>query len=190
MRHWDGDHWGAEVKATSQGSVRIDPMRSEDSRVQPTTEQRVLLAAEPPIPPLPPRVREGAKGCLEGGLVVLAIVVLWVGGGALTLWIALAVAFSGDSSVAPVLIVGFLFIVLGTVGIVTLVFVKRPRSRRATAHQGATPSGWFPDPSGAHRVRYWAGERWSEWVADDEPATTTDPLSDDQSFPPPTALGA
>jgi hypothetical protein len=27
-------------------------------------------------------------------------------------------------------------------------------------------AGWFPDPSGVHRVRYWDGTAWSEYVAD------------------------
>jgi hypothetical protein len=33
---------------------------------------------------------------------------------------------------------------------------------------GAAGAGWFADPSRRHRVRYWDGDRWSQWVADGE----------------------
>jgi hypothetical protein len=29
-------------------------------------------------------------------------------------------------------------------------------------------AGWFADPSGAHRLRYWDGSTWTSWVADGE----------------------
>jgi hypothetical protein len=28
------------------------------------------------------------------------------------------------------------------------------------------PAGWFDDPGGNHRVRYWDGAQWTRWVAD------------------------
>ncbi len=28
------------------------------------------------------------------------------------------------------------------------------------------PAGWYPDPSGGHRVRYWDGQTWTEHIAD------------------------
>ena len=37
-------------------------------------------------------------------------------------------------------------------------------------------AGWYPDPSGRHRHRYWDGRTWTEHVADDS-ATPTDPMS-------------
>jgi hypothetical protein len=30
----------------------------------------------------------------------------------------------------------------------------------------AAPAGWFPDPSGTHRLRYWDGQTWTEHIAD------------------------
>lgn len=30
----------------------------------------------------------------------------------------------------------------------------------------AQPTGWFPDPSGRHQLRYWDGTAWSQHVAD------------------------
>ena len=32
---------------------------------------------------------------------------------------------------------------------------------------GSSSPGWFPDPSGRHRGRYWDGARWTEHVEDD-----------------------
>jgi len=32
---------------------------------------------------------------------------------------------------------------------------------------GTLPSsGWYPDPSGRHRLRFWSGSTWTDWVAD------------------------
>ena len=30
------------------------------------------------------------------------------------------------------------------------------------------PKGWYRDPSGLARFRYWTGARWSEWVLDSD----------------------
>jgi hypothetical protein len=38
----------------------------------------------------------------------------------------------------------------------------------ATAN--AEGAGWFSDPNGRHRVRYWDGALWTTWVADYGPA--------------------
>jgi hypothetical protein len=38
---------------------------------------------------------------------------------------------------------------------------------RDPAHSGLTASaGWFDDPTGAHELRYWDGEEWTDHVAD------------------------
>lgn len=31
-----------------------------------------------------------------------------------------------------------------------------------------SPEGWAPDPWGRHRLRYWDGERWTDYVSDVE----------------------
>src|SRR6266545_8277776 len=30
----------------------------------------------------------------------------------------------------------------------------------------ATPSGWFPDPTGRHEARFWDGAAWTDHIAD------------------------
>jgi hypothetical protein len=30
----------------------------------------------------------------------------------------------------------------------------------------ARPPGWYADPAGRHRLRYWDGGTWSQWVSD------------------------
>lgn len=39
----------------------------------------------------------------------------------------------------------------------------------------APPPGWYPDPTGRHRSRYWDGSAWTAWVLDGT-QTGTDPL--------------
>jgi hypothetical protein len=50
--------------------------------------------------------------------------------------------------------------------------------RVAVALSDRVSAGWFADPSGRHRLRYWDGQQWSRWVVDgDKPAfeeSTTD----------------
>jgi hypothetical protein len=42
-----------------------------------------------------------------------------------------------------------------------------PPSAAATPPPPAVaPAGWFPDPSGTHRLRYWDGQAWTEHIAD------------------------
>jgi putative membrane protein len=51
----------------------------------------------------------------------------------------------------------------------------RPTPHRApepaTAASALPPAGWFDDPSGRHRWRYWDGERWGEHVSNGGTAT-------------------
>ncbi len=44
-------------------------------------------------------------------------------------------------------------------------------------------AGWFPDPSEAHRLRYWDGTNWSADVKDT--AAGKDPLPESALLPPP-----
>jgi hypothetical protein len=72
----------------------------------------------------------------------------------------------------PVVLVLF----LGGVALAVVVAVRRGQARHrlqpavaGTAEawaQGATPAGWFADPSRRHELRYWDGHRWTEHVAD------------------------
>lgn len=47
----------------------------------------------------------------------------------------------------------------------------------------ATIAGWFDDPEGAHRLRWWDGERWTDNFADypaipdEQPHAASAPLS-------------
>jgi hypothetical protein len=54
----------------------------------------------------------------------------------------------------------------------------------------ATRPRWYLDPAGRHRLRYWTGTRWSEWVADDEPVARLDSTWNDETFPPPAEVQA
>jgi hypothetical protein len=85
-----------------------------------------------------------------------ALAVLWIGGGALTLWIALAVAIGpypcggtgepecGGSSAVPVLVGGFGFLALVTVLVVVL---HHRRSRNVRQEVDASADGPRPSPS-------------------------------------------
>jgi Protein of unknown function (DUF2510) len=42
-----------------------------------------------------------------------------------------------------------------------------------------TPPAWYPDPSGSHQLRYWDGQRWTDYVSD-QGVTSVAPLT-----PPP-----
>ncbi len=71
-----------------------------------------------------------------------------------------------------IIIIGLLPIAL----IVALVVFLVSRSSRSTqtapqatgslTDSGATPAGWFPDPSGRHQRRYWDGISWTQHVND------------------------
>src|SRR5262249_53817389 len=41
------------------------------------------------------------------------------------------------------------------------------RRLRLMATLGSPPAGWYTDPSGQHRARYWDGGGWTEQVRDD-----------------------
>jgi len=58
-----------------------------------------------------------------------------------------------------------------------------PATTSPTASSGPTapgatspPAGWYADPSGRHRHRYWSGSAWTEHVHDEGPTTAVDPL--------------
>jgi hypothetical protein len=63
---------------------------------------------------------------------------------------------------------------LGGVLLAVVVAVRRGQARRRLQPagpagawaQGATPAGWFADPSRRHELRYWDEHRWTEHVAD------------------------
>jgi hypothetical protein len=78
-----------------------------------------------------------------------------------------------ESLVQTVPVVLVLF--LGGVALAVVVAVRRGQARHrlqpAVAGpaeawaQGATPAGWFADPSRRHELRSWDGHRWTEHVA-------------------------
>ena len=56
---------------------------------------------------------------------------------------------------------------------------KPPPSSRAPACPGrrpvsSVPAGWHPDPSNRYEMRYWDGEKWTEYVSS-QGQTYTDP---------------
>ena len=45
-------------------------------------------------------------------------------------------------------------------------------------------SGWYVDPSGRHRLRYWNGTQWTDQVNDGN-VNFADPVPQEQAFVPP-----
>ncbi len=84
---------------------------------------------------------------------------------------------------------GVLILFFGGVILAVVVAIRRSNARRparapvsqaAASPSGASPSGagatgWFADPSGRHRLRYWDGERWTAHVSDGQ-GQMVDPL--------------
>lgn len=79
------------------------------------------------------------------------------------------------------MLVGFVMVVVGlvrrgsakrradtmpTTAAVPGVPVTPPGAVPPATVQTVAPAGWFPDPSGAHRLRYWDGRTWTEHIAD------------------------
>lgn len=52
-----------------------------------------------------------------------------------------------------------------------------PGERRGSSTTGReqAPAGWHPDPTGRHRVRWWDGRTWTDYVSDSGP-TLLDPI--------------
>ena len=68
---------------------------------------------------------------------------------------------------------GFLLgFVLGTVGWIVIALIPRPQT---TTREQKPSRGWYPDPTGAHQMRYFDGNRWLDDVADDG-EMTSDPI--------------
>jgi hypothetical protein len=66
-------------------------------------------------------------------------------------------------------VLGFL---LGIIGWIVSALIPRPQ----TVTREQKPSrGWYPDPTRAHQLRYFDGNRWSDDVADNG-EMTTDPI--------------
>lgn len=42
----------------------------------------------------------------------------------------------------------------------------QPPRRLGNPAAGTAPSGWYPDPTGNARVRYWDGSQWTDHLAD------------------------
>ena len=47
---------------------------------------------------------------------------------------------------------------------------------QAAPAQALPPAEWYPDPTGRHQLRYWAGAAWTDAVADDGDRST-DPMA-------------
>ncbi|HZQ57974.1 MAG TPA: DUF2510 domain-containing protein [Acidimicrobiales bacterium] len=56
---------------------------------------------------------------------------------------------------------GGLLVLTGLV-LVVVGAVRRGRAPSRPGPWGGTPAGWYPDPSGQARVRWWDGARWTE----------------------------
>jgi hypothetical protein len=57
-----------------------------------------------------------------------------------------------------------LAMLLGTAGLVVLV-VSLVSGRRRPATPGGPAPGWFPDPTGSARLRWWNGSQWTENIS-------------------------
>jgi len=50
------------------------------------------------------------------------------------------------------------------------------------AQIGSPPAGWYTDPSGQHRARYWDGAGWSHTAADSRHIVAAEPAGWSTSF--------
>ena len=48
-------------------------------------------------------------------------------------------------------------------------------------HSGGVPAAWHSDPAGRHQFRYWDGQRWTDWVADNGVQSTDALYSTDRT---------
>lgn len=58
---------------------------------------------------------------------------------------------------------------------------ESPAGPPTAADAPATPSGWFPDPSGHPLLRYWDGQRWTEHYAQAAPTVYPQPQKPERS---------
>ena len=82
--------------------------------------------------------------------------------------------FQGHSSWLAAVGVGWLTALVGMTLLLVGIIRRGRAERRArvvpvgytTSVPGVAAPGWFTDPSGAHRLRYWDGQQWTDHFAD------------------------
>lgn len=57
------------------------------------------------------------------------------------------------------------------------------------AHTGSPPAGWYTDPTGLHRARFWDGIAWTEQVRDDVVGPDPSPAAGTRPDPPAAVAG-
>ena len=61
--------------------------------------------------------------------------------------------------------IGFAGFVMLIVGIIRRSSAKKLVPAMAVATGSTAPAGWFADPSGQHRLRYWDGNAWTDHIS-------------------------
>jgi hypothetical protein len=74
-------------------------------------------------------------------------------------------------------LLGFLLLIGGPLIVVGLLVRAR---RRVVPSTRDVRAGWYGDPVGGHKLRYWDGDEWTDRVAD-AGVTAEDPLTTDGS---------